>query len=177
MAVALERSADLLVAIWAIAKAGGAYMPIDPDYPVERIAAMVKDSGVRLGLVGAGVSGLPDGAWWQRIDADFRTELASVDDRAFSRDEAGPVRLDDLAYVIYTSGSTGRPKGVAVTHRGLRAFADAESASMNGVDGAVVLGFASPSFDASILELLLATVNAGTVVYRPADVVLSLIHI
>ena len=171
VAVALERSADLLVAIWAIAKAGGAYMPIDPDYPVERIAAMVKDSGVRLGLVGAGVSGLPDGAWWQRIDADFRTELASVDDRAFSRDEAGPVRLDDLAYVIYTSGSTGRPKGVAVTHRGLRAFADAESASMNGVDGAVVLGFASPSFDASILELLLATVNAGTVVYRPADVV------
>ena len=97
--------------------------------------------------------------------------MAGLGDRPLTAAEAGPAGLDDLAYVIYTSGSTGRPKGVAVPHRGLRAFAEAESVALNADDRAVVLGFASPSFDASILELLLATVNAGTLVYRPADVV------
>ncbi|MDR2281148.1 MAG: condensation domain-containing protein, partial [Gordonia sp. (in: high G+C Gram-positive bacteria)] len=75
------------------------------------------------------------------------------------------------AYVIYTSGSTGRPKGVAVTHSGLANFAAEESSRLDAGDGAVVLGFASPSFDASVLELLLATVNAGTLAYRSSDAV------
>ncbi|MFZ2512113.1 MAG: amino acid adenylation domain-containing protein [Gordonia sp. (in: high G+C Gram-positive bacteria)] len=171
VAVGIERSADLLTAVWAIAKAGGAYMPVDPSYPAERVEAMLADSGARVGLAGEGVSELPDGVDWQVVGDDFALQLKVLATGALDDVEAPPASLDDLAYVIYTSGSTGLPKGVAVTHRGLRAFAEAESDAMNCTDGAVVLGFASPSFDASILELLLATVNAGTLVYRPADVV------
>ncbi|WP_344786270.1 amino acid adenylation domain-containing protein, partial [Gordonia caeni] len=167
VAVAVERSTDLLVAVWAVAKAGAAYMPVDPAYPTERIASMVTDSGAQLGLVGDGVSGPTDGVRWYRIDSGLRGELA-----AFAADPLPRVHgIDDLAYVIYTSGSTGRPKGVAITHRGLRAFAEAESAALNAADGVIVLGYSSPSFDASILELLLVTANAGTLVYRPAEVV------
>ncbi len=174
VALAIPRSVDLLVAIWAVAKTGGGYVPIDPDYPAERVATMVEDSGAQVGLSVHAVGALPDeGFEWLRLDdAAVAAELDATSDAPVDpAEQTGPVRPDNVAYVIYTSGSTGRPKGVAVSHSGLRNFAVAKSRALGTEDGAVVLGFASPSFDASVLEYLLATVNGGTLVYRPSTAV------
>nr|WP_064569436.1 non-ribosomal peptide synthetase [Gordonia sp. LAM0048] len=174
VALAIPRSVDLLVAIWAVAKTGGGYVPIDPDYPAERVATMVEDAGARVGLSVTAVGALPDeGFEWLRLDdTSVVAELDATSEAAVEPGEqAGPVRTDNVAYVIYTSGSTGRPKGVAVSHSGLRNFAIAKSRALGVEDGAVVLGFASPSFDASVLEYLLATVNGGTLAYRPSTAV------
>ncbi|MCF8568746.1 amino acid adenylation domain-containing protein [Gordonia sp. HY002] len=174
VALAIVRSIELLTAIWAVAKTGGCYVPIDPEYPADRVAGMIEDSGAVLGLTTARTGDLPsDGFDWVQLDdADIRSAVDAVSEAAVTPGElVAQARPENLAYVIYTSGSTGRPKGVAVTHSGLSNFAEQESQRLDAGDGSVVLGFASPSFDASVLEYLLATVNAGTLVYRTADAV------
>ncbi|MEU2842792.1 condensation domain-containing protein, partial [Streptomyces sp. NPDC007076] len=128
--VCLERSPDLVVALLAVVKAGGAYLPIDPEYPAERVAYMLADAGVRCVLTGGG---LLDGP--ARLEGVAGVMLVAVDDplvvgelAAFGGgplggDERGGVLLPEHpAYVIYTSGSTGRPKGVVVEHRALVNF-------------------------------------------------------
>nr|WP_274378029.1 non-ribosomal peptide synthetase [Gordonia neofelifaecis] len=169
VALAIPRSVELYTAMWAVTKTGGAYVPIDPDYPDERIVTTVEDSGVLLGLRSAASGELPDaGVDW--IDV---SEAAAG--RGGEPIEPGELAIrptaDNTAYVIYTSGTTGRPKGVSVTHAGLANFAAQESERLGLSDGAVVLGYASPAFDASVLEYLLAIGNAGALRYRPADVV------
>ncbi|WP_461418070.1 amino acid adenylation domain-containing protein, partial [Gordonia sp. GN26] len=174
VALAIGRSAQLLTAIWAVAKTGGAYVPIDPDYPAERVASMIEDSGAVLGLSVVASGDLPAREFdWVRLDDDtVAAEIAAAPAGPITEAERlGEVTPANLAYVIYTSGSTGRPKGVAVTHSGLANFARQESERLNAGDNPVVLGFASPSFDASVLEYLLATVNAGTLAYRPSEAV------
>ncbi|MFC9981693.1 amino acid adenylation domain-containing protein, partial [Gordonia sp. NPDC127522] len=174
VALAIGRSAQLLVAIWAVAKTGGGYVPIDPDYPAERVANMVEDSGAILGLAVQASGTLPGErfSWLRLDDATLSAEIETLSDAPITAaDRRGPVRVDNVAYVIYTSGSTGRPKGVAVTHSGLANFA-AEEIRRSGADEySRVLGFASPSFDASVLEYLLAIVSGGVLIYRPADAV------
>ncbi|WP_247604607.1 non-ribosomal peptide synthetase [Gordonia paraffinivorans] len=170
VALAIPRSVELLVAIWAVAKTGGGYVPIDPDYPAERVANMVEDSGAVLGITTSGAGSLPDeGFCWQRLEdldlSAFSTSPVTASERL------APARIDNIAYVIYTSGSTGRPKGVSVTHSGLANFAREEMRRGEVSGPARVLGFASPSFDASVLEYLLATRSGGTIVYRPSDAV------
>ncbi|MET4050667.1 MULTISPECIES: AMP-binding protein, partial [unclassified Rhodococcus (in: high G+C Gram-positive bacteria)] len=85
-------------------------------------------------------------------------------------DRLGSVRLDDAAYLIYTSGSTGVPKGVVVTHRGLANLAEVERVRFGVTAGSRTLSFASPSFDASVLELLLAFCGGAAMVIVPTDV-------
>ncbi|RGD57175.1 amino acid adenylation domain-containing protein [Kitasatospora xanthocidica] len=145
VALLLPRSADTVLAELAVAKTGAAFLPVDPHYPEERIGAMLRDAAPALTLDAKEVAELlaadPDGAPGHRpTDAD-RTR---------------PLDPDDPAYVIFTSGSTGTPKGVVVTHRGLAAFAAAEAAHYQVAPGDRVLAFATPSFDASVLELCLA---------------------
>ncbi|WP_443667744.1 amino acid adenylation domain-containing protein, partial [Gordonia paraffinivorans] len=172
--LAIGRSATLLTAIWAVAKAGGAYVPVDPDYPTDRVSAMIEDSSAMLGLAVAESGDLPsDGLDWVRLDdAQIESEVAAQSAVALTdADRRGRVVANNLAYVIFTSGSTGRPKGVAVTHSGVANLARQESVWLSaGVKAPVVLGFASPSFDASFFEYMLAIVNAGTIVYRPSEV-------
>ncbi|GAB93098.1 non-ribosomal peptide synthetase, partial [Gordonia rhizosphera] len=173
VALAIGRSAELLTAIWAVAKTGAGYVPVDPDYPAERVATMVEDSGASLGLTAA-TGELPErGFDWIRLDdVAVAGEIDGFDDRRVTpADILRPVRIENVAYVIYTSGSTGRPKGVSVTHAGLANFGAQESTALAVAEAPVVLGFASPSFDASVLEYLLATVNGGTLAYRPAEAV------
>ncbi|WP_237421985.1 non-ribosomal peptide synthetase [Gordonia sp. SID5947] len=173
VALAIGRSVELLTAIWAVAKTGAGYVPIDPGYPAERVATMVEDSGAILGLTTA-TGDLPDqGFAWVRLDNEaVGAEIGGFGDGPLRSDETlGRVRPENVAYVIYTSGSTGRPKGVSVTHTGLANFAAQESTRLAVGHAPVVLGFASPSFDASVLEYLLATVTGGTLAYRPADAV------
>ncbi|WYY18777.1 amino acid adenylation domain-containing protein [Gordonia malaquae] len=174
VALAISRSVDLLTAIWAVAKTGGGYVPVDPTYPADRVQAMIEDSGAMLGLAVAASGDLPDqGFDWLRLDS---TEVAAAIDTASTAsitdaETIAPVRIHNTAYVIYTSGSTGRPKGVAVTHAGLANFAEEERRRSSADEYARVLGFASPSFDASVLEYLLATVSGGVLIYRPDDAV------
>ncbi|MYQ98287.1 AMP-binding protein, partial [Streptomyces sp. SID6139] len=142
VALLLPRSVDMVLAQLAVAKAGAAFLPVDPAYPEERIALMLRDAAPALTLDAKEIAGLlaapPDEVPGHRPgDADRRR----------------PLDLDDPAYVIYTSGSTGTPKGVVVTHRGLAAFCAAEAAHYQVAEGDRVLAFATPSFDASVLEL------------------------
>ncbi|HEX5740328.1 MAG TPA: amino acid adenylation domain-containing protein, partial [Pilimelia sp.] len=108
--VALPRSADLVVALVAVLRAGAAYLPLDPDYPADRLALMVADAGpVALLTDTATRAGLP-----ARVPAVLALDDADLPPAPAARPA---VRPQDPAYVIYTSGSTGRPKGVVVSHR------------------------------------------------------------
>ncbi|MFE9547711.1 AMP-binding protein, partial [Streptomyces sp. NPDC006639] len=118
VAVCLPRSVDLVVSLLAVVKAGAAYLPLDPDYPVERLVATVADSGPVVVVTAGGVG----------LGADVGVRRVVLDDPAVSgvlsrMVDSDPVRVghcpEHPAYVIYTSGSTGRPKGVVVAHEGV----------------------------------------------------------
>ncbi|HEX8190848.1 MAG TPA: amino acid adenylation domain-containing protein, partial [Pyrinomonadaceae bacterium] len=115
--VCLQRRAELVVSLLAVLKAGGAYLPLDPDHPAERVRWMMRDAGVRVVLA--------EGALLPLVE-DAGAEVVCVDgDEGPSDDGAGAgpvvrVAPGNLAYVIYTSGSTGRPKGVMVSHEAIR---------------------------------------------------------
>ncbi|MGH9350215.1 MAG: condensation domain-containing protein, partial [Vicinamibacterales bacterium] len=116
--VCLERSLDMVVGLLAILKAGAAYVPLDPEYPDDRLAGMIRDSGAACVLAREGMSGrlVKLSPAEVRIEslADVRSEAARA---PYAPPEAQPSSPRQLAYVIYTSGSTGEPKGVMVSHR------------------------------------------------------------
>ncbi|KAA6214828.1 amino acid adenylation domain-containing protein [Streptomyces albofaciens JCM 4342] len=169
VALLLPRSLDLVVALLAVLKAGAAYLPVDPEYPADRIDHMLRDAGPALVLTTAGAAATPvpglaalpvpgnAGAWAHRPGTD-----------PTDADRTGPLLLGHPAYVIYTSGSTGRPKGVVVAHTGMASFA-ADKIERCGVEpGSRVAQFSSPSFDASVLELWLALLSGACLVIPPA---------
>ncbi|WP_308256256.1 non-ribosomal peptide synthetase, partial [Rhodococcus sp. FH8] len=173
VAIAIPRSADSVLALWAVVKTGAAFVPVDPTYPVDRIAHMISDSGAVLGLALSDVeAGLPSALTWVVLD-DERTVAAcaaescapvSDSDRRSAIDERQP------AYVIYTSGTTGLPKGVVVTNAGVANFCAEQVERYALTADARTLHFASPSFDASVLELLMAFGAASTMVIAPTTV-------
>ena len=144
IAVAIPRSVASVVAIWAVAKTGAGFVPVDPAYPRERIAHMLTDSGVTVGVTTAETV-LPDtGVQWVLLD-ELDTTAGAVFDPV-------PVRAEHPAYVIYTSGSTGRPKGVVVTNAGLANLA-AERRSRYAITAATrFLHHTSISFDMAVGE-------------------------
>jgi glutamate racemase len=150
VAVMVPRSVESVVAMWAVAKSGAAFVPIDSGYPAQRIKHMLRDSGVDVALA-RDASVVPDGIDWIGT-ADLTGESAAIDDRHRTR----ALHLDHPAYVVYTSGSTGMPKGVTVTHRGLAALVAAQAEHRNLGRDSRVAHVASPSFDVSVGELLLA---------------------
>ncbi|MGJ5753614.1 amino acid adenylation domain-containing protein [Streptomyces puniciscabiei] len=163
VAVGTGRSIELLPAVLGIWKAGGVYLPLELEYPPERLAYLLTDSGAQLMLT-AGAE-LPDFDGQEPPSLDVR-ELPR---RTPSRSSV-PEDPDRLAYIMYTSGSTGRPKGVAVTHRSLgnflAAMAELEVMSVNDV----TLALASLPFDGSVIELFLPpAVGATVTVCQRAD--------
>ncbi len=114
--VAMERSLELVVGLLGVLKAGAAYLPLDPAYPVDRLAYMIEDAGVPVLLTQERLlGGLP--AWTGRVLClDSQWEAVAAESDARPRSGVAP---ENLAYVIYTSGSTGRPKGSMLAHRGI----------------------------------------------------------
>ncbi|WP_068618333.1 non-ribosomal peptide synthetase [Paenibacillus tuaregi] len=118
--IAAQRSLSMMIAIMAVLKAGGAYLPIDPEHPPERIRAILEDSGARLLLAGAKWMDTLPVFQGETLDLDALAAAAAALEQPKAEEDtdlspqAGP---EHLAYVIYTSGSTGKPKGVMVEHR------------------------------------------------------------
>ncbi|MBR1233998.1 non-ribosomal peptide synthase/polyketide synthase, partial [Bradyrhizobium sp. AUGA SZCCT0182] len=162
--LALERGVAMMVALLAVLKAGGAYLPLDPDYPPERLSHMLRDSGAALVLTQTSLLG------------QFAPVLKETGAEAWLLDEAAggeggnadnldlTIHPESLAYVIYTSGSTGLPKGVMVRHDAVTNFLAtmAEQPGMTPQDR--VLGLTSLSFDIAVLELWLPLTLGARVV-------------
>jgi amino acid adenylation domain-containing protein len=173
VALLLPRSVEIVVAQLAVLKSGAAYLPVDPNYPAERIAFMLDDAAPVLAVGAADVTVPPDtlpaGLTVLRpADPAVAAELAGLAGHDLAdADRTAPLRPAHPAYVIHTSGSTGRPKGVLVQHTGLAAFSAAVAEGF-AVDGtARMLQFASPSFDASVLELCCALPAGAALVVPP----------
>ena len=170
--VCLEPSVDLVVALLAILKTGGAYLPLDPGYPRERLAFMLRDSRAALLITRQslhldfpGVPALQLDQDAARISAEPDTPVDSVVDQ------------ENLAYVIYTSGSTGQPKGVGVAHRGLMNLVNwhVETYKVTGKDRASQI--AKLAFDASVWELWPYLAAGASVHFPPAGTLDSHEHL
>ncbi|MGC0317833.1 amino acid adenylation domain-containing protein, partial [Kitasatospora acidiphila] len=169
VAVALSRSVDLVVALWAVLKAGAGFVPVDPELPGERVAYILGDSGASCVVTSSVVRDrLPVGG----------AELVVVDGLGDEGLDGGgwvPVSVPDgaVAYVLYTSGSTGRPKGVVVTRGGL-ANVLADMGVRFGVSGSsVFLGVTTFGFDISNVELFVPLLGGGRLVLVEREVVLD----
>ncbi|HSE19641.1 MAG TPA: amino acid adenylation domain-containing protein [Pyrinomonadaceae bacterium] len=155
----MDRSFEMLVGLLAVLKAGGAYLPLDPEYPAERLAFMIEDSQTRVVLTqNSLVERLPETA--------AQTICLDRDSAAFSSETgenlSAAATPDHLAYIIYTSGSTGRPKGVLVAHRGVTNMIEASLALFQVDSHSRILQNASLSFDASVLEIFLSLIGGAT---------------
>lgn len=164
--VAVERSAELVVALLGILKAGGAYLPLDVEQPASRLRAVLRDSGAQLLLSG------------QRVQAELSEKLGNeelvplmcvadeweVVQRESAAEPESGAGGENLSYVIYTSGSTGQAKGVGLRHRGLSNLAVAQARKFGLGPESRVLQFAVLSFDASVSEIF-TTLSSGGVLH------------
>ncbi|MFI9599853.1 amino acid adenylation domain-containing protein [Streptomyces sp. NPDC052043] len=169
VALVLPRSADLAVAVLAVHKAGAAYLPVDPDYPAERIAHMLTDARPGVVLTTTALApALPPGDRLV-VELDDPATAARVAAAPGDRAPAADLTADHPAYLIYTSGSTGRPKGVVVTHRGIASLVAAQTERFEVGPGSRVLQFASLSFDAAFWELAMGLLTGAALVLAPAE--------
>lgn len=173
VAVCMERSADMVIAVYAVAKTGAAYLPLDPQLPEARLGFMLRDAGVTIVLThGPAAGAVPDGPWRvidiAHVDAPAADGSSGSSARSsFTRDDGG--RPGGLAYVMYTSGSTGRPKGVAFP-------VDAALASLAWMQkqhpvapGDTHLLKTPFAFDVSTLELFWPLCHGGRLVICPPN--------
>ncbi|MCW6011170.1 AMP-binding protein, partial [Micromonospora sp. CPCC 205371] len=160
----LPRGADMAVAVLAVWQAEGAYLPLDPDYPAERLGFMLADirAAVVIGTEDL-VADLPVGRAIVVTLDDPYVEIALAATQPLPAD-AGPAPLDRLAYVIYTSGSTGRPKGVQVTHGGLLNYVTWAVGAYGVTAAAGAPLHTSLSFDLTVTSLLPPLVAGAPVV-------------
>ncbi len=161
VAVYMDRSSDMVVALLGILKAGGAYVPLDPKYPQARVEFILNDSEAEFVCTEAHlVSKLPK----SNARQVFIDEPGTVGSTGDIMPASPMAAADGLAYVIYTSGSTGQPKGVEVLHRNVTNFLTSMAKCPGLSEEDRVFAVTTISFDISVLELFLPLVVGGTVV-------------
>lgn len=185
--VCLPRSIELVVALLAIHKAGAAYLPLDPNYPPQRLSLMIADSAVELVLtdgsvLDSGVLGQPDPSETSAERADPAVGAFRIDERVIAtvRLDRGPgagrpasrppvtAGAQNLCYVIYTSGSTGTPKGAGDEHGGVANTLRGLQAAYELRPGDRMLAISSLNYDMSVYEIF-ATLAAGACIVLPDD--------
>jgi amino acid adenylation domain-containing protein len=164
VALCFERSVDMVVAVLGVLKAGAAYLPLDPNYPAERLQYMLEDASPQILLTQERLTpALPftlvetiklDGMW---------KEVAKYSEENRVDSECGAT-AEDLVYVIYTSGSTGRPKGTAMAHRSMVNLMEWHRNVFGSSNGRRVLQFAALSFDVAFQEIFSTLCTGGTLV-------------
>ena len=164
--VCIDRSIDALIAVLGVLKSGGAYLPLDPEYPADRLRFMLEDSQVGVVLTHAHLI--------DRLPAGKRKIIALDRDWEEVSREQYPVREfaplpENIAYVIYTSGSTGTPKGVQISHGAFAAHCAAMKEYYHLTAQDHVLQFASLSFDASLEQIFPALMAGATLVLRDPE--------
>ncbi|MFC0006733.1 amino acid adenylation domain-containing protein [Micromonospora siamensis] len=161
VAVLLERSFDLVVAILGIVRSGGAYLPLDPEHPAGRSAGVLRDAGVRVVVTHTALAGAAEagGCTPVRLDADATAIAAHPDTWTLP-----PALPDQLAYVFYTSGSTGRPKGVMVSHRAAHNQIRWQVDRFGIGPGETVLLKTNVTFDDSVVEVFAALAGGARLV-------------
>ncbi|BAY37781.1 amino acid adenylation domain-containing protein [Nostoc sp. NIES-2111] len=162
----LERSLSIIVTLLAVLKAGGGYVPLDPDYPQQRLAYISEDSQFSVLITQQKLlNSLPvQGVKVIVLDKEFEMLTSQSQDNLVSE-----VRPENLACILYTSGSTGKPKGVMLTHAALVNHSSAISEVFGLTSSDRVLQFASFGFDVAAEEIFPTWYTGGTVVVRPAQ--------
>jgi len=158
--ICMPRYADMITAILAVVKAGAAYVPLDPDYPPERLAFTLRDAGVRLVLSHASLRDrLPaEGVRVICEQSDWQAIAAQAEDNPRTR-----WAPSQISHIIYTSGSTGKPKGVLIPARGVVSMLDWARRTFSPAETRGVLAVTSICFDLSVFEIFLPLVRGGTV--------------
>jgi amino acid adenylation domain-containing protein len=164
--VCLEKSSEMVVGLLGALKAGGAYLPLDPTYPAERLGFMLENASARLIVTQEDLKGLFAEGPSELICVDSsRDEIASESEENID----GVVSVENLAYVIYTSGSTGIPKGAMITHQSVVNLASDAVRKFRLEPKSRVLQFASLSFDVAVEEIYPVLTIGGSVVLLPDD--------
>ncbi|OKH92133.1 non-ribosomal peptide synthetase [Streptomyces uncialis] len=164
VALHLPQSVDLIVALLAVLKSGAAYMPVDPDYPAERMRLLFDRASPAL-VLAKGDTGPADAPVLD--PAEHLPDLPAHDPT--DADRLRPWSPDHPAYLIHTSGSTGTPRGVLVTHRGLPGLALSLADAYQVGPGSRVLEFASPGFDVATGDILFALSSGAALVLLDTD--------
>nr|WP_068279790.1 non-ribosomal peptide synthetase [Aldersonia kunmingensis] len=174
VALAFPRSYEMVAAAWAVTKAGGAHVPVDPSYPEDRVRHMLTDSAAAVRITtGEFVANLPEPDSWLLLDNPATETLVEQQSAApvTDPDRLAPLRTHHPAYVIYTSGSTGLPKGVTVTHSGLGGLVEVANDLYQMSSAGRFLHICSPSFDPSVLEWTAAFYVGATLVIVPPEII------
>ncbi|WP_441287561.1 amino acid adenylation domain-containing protein [Sorangium sp. KYC3313] len=162
----VRRTLDMVVALWAIFKAGGVHVPLDPGYPRQRLQVILEDAAAHLLVTERALSGLVPAGSAEVLLLD--EIVAGADDAEDAQGGAGDAlpagRPDQAAYLIYTSGSTGRPKAVVIEHRQAVALARWARRTFSDQELAGVLASTSTCFDLSVFELVVPLCWGGKVV-------------
>ncbi|MDT5333282.1 MAG: hypothetical protein QOF31_4579, partial [Mycobacterium sp.] len=167
--VAMDRCVELVVAWWAVVKAGGVYVPVDRAHPVERIATVL-DAVAAACVLTCGADTVAGAGARPVVRIDGLDVSGRCAEAITDADRLAALGVDNTAYVMFTSGSTGAPKGVAVSHAGLLGLAAAQRAVFELGADARVLMVASPTFDASIFDFLWAVGSEAALVVAPPQV-------
>nr|WP_232320262.1 non-ribosomal peptide synthetase [Rhodococcus sp. WMMA185] len=170
VAIGLTRSVELVASVWAVAKSGASFVPVDPSLPSARIADILADSGAVVGLtISEQRQRMPDGVEWLLLD-DPGPSRYGESRPITDADRVVPLRPNHPAYLMYTSGSTGTPKGVVIPQAGLQNFTTEQCLRYGTTSSSRVLNLASPGFDATMLEYLMAFGAGARLVIAPPEV-------
>ncbi|MFB7620583.1 amino acid adenylation domain-containing protein [Kitasatospora sp. NPDC056181] len=170
VALCLERGVDLMVGLLGVLKAGGAYLPLDPAYPEQRIAFMVEDAAPAVVLATAATARAVPGPVLVLDAPQTVRDLDALGTAAPADGErTAPLSPAHPAYVIYTSGSTGRPKGVVVSHTGVASLVAGHVRDLGVGPGSRVGQFASPSFDTFGWEWFMGLLTGAALVVVPQE--------